>query len=240
VLVTALRRLRARLSGEEGFTLIELMTAMVIGMIIIFAAMTFLQRSFAASNEVADRTDAAQRGRIAMDDVTRQLGSQVCFSGTLPLISGSPTSMTFVTDLGDGTASPERHTLSFVAGSKGFNLTESDYSMTSVNGATPVTWSSTPVRTKTLIRNVAQDGSTPFFAYRGYDGTASSRSVALNSTLATADLDNVTQIVVTFTANPAHSSSSSKRGSVLSELVAVPQADPNLTDPNKTSVAATC
>jgi len=238
--MTVLRRIRTRLACEAGFTLTELLAAMVIGAIVVFAAFALVDRAFTATNEVTDRVDAAQRGRIAMDDVTRQLGSQVCFSGTLPLIAGSPTSITFVTDLSDGSVSPERHTLSFVAAGATFNLVETDYSMVSANGATPVVWSSSPVRNKTLLTGIAQDGATPFFQYLGYYAAAASKTTTLNSTLTSDDLDNVTQIAVSFSVRPAHASTANTRGSTLSERVAVPLADPNLTDPNKTAVTATC
>jgi prepilin-type N-terminal cleavage/methylation domain-containing protein len=238
--MTILRRIRARLAEEAGFTLTELLTAATIGSVVVFAAFGLVDRAFTATNVVQDRVDAAQRGRIAMDDVTRQLGSQVCFSGTLPLISGSPTSITFVTDFSDGSAKPERHTLSFVASGSTFDLQETDYTMTSANGATPVVWSATATRTKTLVSGVTQDGSTPFFRYFGYDAAAASKTSTLNSTLTADDLDNVTQIGVSFSVRPAHASTSNSRGSTLSERVAVPLADPNLTDPNKTTVTATC
>ena len=234
-----LRRMRARLASQAGYTLTELIAAMVIGSIVVFAALSLVDRSFVATNVVADRVDAAQRGRIAMDDVTRQIGSQVCFSGTLPLISGSPTAITFVTDLSDGSSSPARHTLSFVANGGTYNLVETDNTMTSANGATPVVWSSAAT-TKTLLTGIAQDGSTPFFQFFGYDAAAPSKSATLNSTLTPDDLDNVTQIGVSFSVKPAHASTTDSRGSTLSERVAVPVADPNLTDPNKTTVTATC
>jgi Tfp pilus assembly protein PilW len=234
-----LHRVGARLAGEAGFTLVELLTAMVIGMVVVFGAFTLMERSFVATNDVADRADAAQRGRIAMDAVTRQLRSQVCFSGQLPLLAGSPSSIDFVTDLGDGTTSPERHVLTFTSATNGYTLTETDYSMTSANGATPVTWG--PARTKTLLTGIARNGTTPFFQYLGYDATTDPPSVTtLNSTLVPDDFDNVTQIAVSFAVNPAHAQTRASRGSALSEQVAVPQADPNLTDQNKPTVSATC
>jgi len=239
MLVSLLRRAHARIAGEAGFTLVELLTAMVIGMIVVFAAFTLMGRSFSAATDVADRAEAAQRGRIAMDTVTRQLRSQVCVAGTLPLLSATASSVDFVTDLGDGTTSPERHVLTFTSGTNGYTLTETDYPMTSANGATPVTWGAP--KTKTLLTGAAQNGATPFFQYLGYDATTTPPSVTtLNSPVAATDFDTVTQIAVSFAVTPAHAQTRSARGSVLSEQVAVPQADPNLSDPNKPTVSATC
>jgi prepilin-type N-terminal cleavage/methylation domain-containing protein len=237
MLVSALARVRRRRAAEDGFTLVEMLVAMFIGTIVTFAALGLLTRTFVATNEVTDRTDAASRGRIAMDAVTRDLGSQVCFSGITPIIAGSDTSITFVSDLSDGSASPERHVLTFANGT----LTDAIYPMTSANGATPVVWAAAPRVTRTLLTGATQNGSTPFFQYLGYDGSTTPPSTpALNSPLLTADLDNVTQIVVSFAVQPAHASTSSIRGPVLTEQVGVPEADPNLTDPNKTTVSQTC
>jgi prepilin-type N-terminal cleavage/methylation domain-containing protein len=238
MLVSALVRLRRRLAAEDGFTLVEMLTAMTIGTIVTFAAVALLGRAFVATNEVSDRVDAAQRGRVAMDTVTRELGSMVCFSGITPIVAGSNSSITFVTDLGNGSVSPERHVLTFAANG---TLTDAVYAMTSVNGATPVTWAATPSSTRTLLTGGAQNATTPFFQYLGYDSSTSPPTTpALNSPLVTADLDNVTQIVVSFSVLPAHSSTSAIRGAALTEQVAVPEADPNLTDPNKTTVSQTC
>jgi Tfp pilus assembly protein PilW len=232
-------RARARLAGEAGFTLVELLTAMVVGMVVVFAAFALMERSFTATTDIADRADAAQRGRIAMDTVTRQLRSQVCFSGQLPLLAASQTSVDFVTDLGDGTTSPERHVLTFANAANGYTLTETDYPMTSANGALPVTWGSPT--TKTLLTGIAQNGATPFFQYLGYDDSTDPPSVStLNSPVAATDFGSVTQIAISFAVRPAHTQTRASRGSVLSEQVGVPQADPNLTDPNKDTVSATC
>jgi Tfp pilus assembly protein PilW len=239
MLVRLAARARARVAGEAGFTLVELLTAMVIGMVVVFAAFTLMERSFAATTDIADRADAAQRGRIAMNAVTRQVRSQVCFSGQLPLLAASQSSVDVVTDLGDGTTSPERHVLTFTNGANGYTLTETDYPMTSANGASPVTWG-TP-KTKTLLTGIAQNGTAPFFRYLGYDDTTDPPSVStLNSPVAAADFDSVTQIAISFAVKPAHAQTGAARGSALSEQVAVPQADPNLTDPNKPTVSATC
>ena len=69
---------RRRASDERGFTIIELMVAMSVGMVVLLAAFMLLDRSFTASGQIADRQEALQRGRQAMELITRQLRSQVC------------------------------------------------------------------------------------------------------------------------------------------------------------------
>ena len=56
-----------RLKSDEGFTLLELLVAMSIGTVVLMAAFTIMDRSVVVSNEVADRSEALQRGRITME-----------------------------------------------------------------------------------------------------------------------------------------------------------------------------
>jgi prepilin-type N-terminal cleavage/methylation domain-containing protein len=71
-------RRRVHASGERGFTLVEMLVAMSIGVVILLAAFTLLDRSFTTSAQIADRQEGLQRGRQAMELITRQLRSQVC------------------------------------------------------------------------------------------------------------------------------------------------------------------
>lgn len=250
--MTALARIRRRLASEAGFTLVEMLTAMVIGTVVVFAAFTFMERSFTASTDVADRVDAAQRGRVAMDAITRQLRSQVCVAAKLPLQAATATSATFTTDLTDGTPpkptdsppryGPEWRTLTFAPGAGGYTVTEQDYAMTAGPPlATTVTWASTPKRTTTLLTGAAQSGATPFLQYFGFDNSKTPPQFKeFTSPLSAADLSNVTQIRVTFVVRPAHTQSNANRGATLTDQITLPQADPNQTDPNKATVSPTC
>jgi prepilin-type N-terminal cleavage/methylation domain-containing protein len=242
--VQLITRLRARLAAEAGFTLVEMLTAMVIGTVVLFAAFTFMERSFDASAEISDRVDAAQRGRTAMDATIRQLRSQVCVAAKLPLQSASATSVTFTTDLTDGSQplKTERRTLTFAPATKGYALTEQDLAMTAGPPTSPtVTWATSPKRSVTLISGVAQDGSTPFLQYFGWDNsTTPAQFKELTSPVAAADLSDVTQIRVTFAVSPEHGLSPGSRGATLTDQITLPQADPNQGDPTKTSVSPTC
>jgi Tfp pilus assembly protein PilV len=242
--MTALARVRARLAGEAGFTLVELLTAMVIGMVVVFAAFALMERSFSASTQVADRVDAIARGRTAMDDVTRQLRSQVCVAAKLPLLSATATSATFTTDLTDGSQplKTERRTLTFAPAANGWSLTEQDHAMTAgPPTSSTVAWASTPTRSVSLITGIAPDGTTPFLQYFGYDNTKTPPEYKeFTSPLSAADLQNVTQIRVSFAVAPEHSSTSASRKATLTDQVVLPQADPNQGDPNKTTMAPAC
>ena len=100
--------------NQAGFALTELIVAMTVGLIILLAAFLLLDRAHGASNEIADRQDAVQRGRQAMELLTRQIRSQVCLGGfEEPITDGTNNSVTFYADLTDGSKNVERRTITF-------------------------------------------------------------------------------------------------------------------------------
>src|SRR5262245_26341607 len=100
-----MRDLRRRASDESGFTLIELLAGMMVGLIVLMAAFMLVDHATEASQAIANRQDAVQRGRIAMERVTRQLRSQVCLGEeTEPITAGNANSVTFFADLKIGRA----------------------------------------------------------------------------------------------------------------------------------------
>ena len=117
-----MRAARARLAAEDGFTLTELMVACAVGMIVILAATNLLDSSGRASGSVLDRVDGNQRGRVAMEQITQRLRSQVCpVDGATPVLYGDGNQVTFYADLStrtDGLFQPEVRRLRFVPSSK--------------------------------------------------------------------------------------------------------------------------
>ena len=101
-------RVRARLRCQRGFTLIEMVVACFTGMIVLLALLNLLDSAQTASSRTIARVDGTQRGRVAMEQVTQRLRSQICLGAALPLITtdaASPTdanSITFYSDLGNG------------------------------------------------------------------------------------------------------------------------------------------
>jgi len=97
-------------------TLIELMIGMSIALVVIFASFAVLERATSASHEIADRQDAIQRGRLAMEMITRQLRSQVCLGETAePISYGDGSTVTFYADLSDGSRNVTRRRLTYLA-----------------------------------------------------------------------------------------------------------------------------
>jgi prepilin-type N-terminal cleavage/methylation domain-containing protein len=211
---------RPGFSDERGFTLTELLTAMLIGMIVLLAAFMVLDRSFSASGQIADRSDALQRGRQAMDLMTRQLRSQVCLGKTnAPIVSGSDTSVSFYGDLSDGSTNVQRRTLSWDSTTK--RITQSI--VPGVGTYPSLTFTGTATNT-VLLTNVEQilDGSTPraMFRYYGYvPGTTNGTLEPLASPLSTANLSRVAVIKVGFRTFPFKSMTNDSNSVVLEDDV---------------------
>jgi prepilin-type N-terminal cleavage/methylation domain-containing protein len=213
---------RPRVRDEGGFTLIELLTAISIGLIILFAAFAVLDRTISASGQIADRSEALQRGRQAMQLITRQIRSQVCVGTTTPIVSGTDTSVSFYADLTDGTpANPiKQRTLSY----SGITDTITE-TVTPSTGTYPILTfagpTSTPLLTK-VKQILESDGTTlrPIFRYYGYQtGTTNGTLVQLSVPLSPTDLKRVALIKVGFRSFALRPISNDKDSTVLEDDV---------------------
>jgi prepilin-type N-terminal cleavage/methylation domain-containing protein len=68
-----LRRRIQRADGEAGFTLVELVVTMAVMSIVATAMMAVALRSFTTTNTITNRRDVLTDGRIAIDQMTKQL-----------------------------------------------------------------------------------------------------------------------------------------------------------------------
>jgi len=103
----------ARLRQEEGFTLMEVLMATLVGFVVLAATMGLLESTVKLNTGVMGKTDAMQRGRLAMDKITQQLRSQVCLDLDNPAIPLGATndSVTFYADYSwDGKTAPVKRT----------------------------------------------------------------------------------------------------------------------------------
>jgi prepilin-type N-terminal cleavage/methylation domain-containing protein len=217
---------RPRISDERGFSLPELLVAMAIGMVVLLASFMVLDRSFTASGQIADRTEALQRGRLAMNLITRQLRSQVCVGTTVPVVAGTNTSVTFYADLSDGSTPIKRRTLDFDPVTK--TITES---VVTGAGTYPALTFTTAPKTVPLLTKVEQitDGTTarPIFRYYGYvAGTTTGALEQLAAPLSSANLKRVALIKVGFRAFADRSITNDKDSAVLEDDVYVRVAVP--------------
>ncbi len=123
-----------RLHTEDGFTLPELLTAMAIAMIVSLATFALVETVMKRSGEVGARVETTATARTAMDQLTRQLRSQVCAKrpemGTARSIdSASPTAFSVFTDFTNENAgggvmpAPDLRTVTWDAAAKLFTET---------------------------------------------------------------------------------------------------------------------
>jgi prepilin-type N-terminal cleavage/methylation domain-containing protein len=121
-------RMIERLRREEGgFTLIELMVGISVGLIVLFAAFNLIDSTSKATQKVDDRVDTTQRGRLAMGHITQSLRSRVCLEANDPTNNYADDSTTsviyadsnivlFYADLGDENFRPDLILFWYVAG----------------------------------------------------------------------------------------------------------------------------
>jgi prepilin-type N-terminal cleavage/methylation domain-containing protein len=217
---------RPRLSDERGFSLPELLVAMFIGMIILLAAFMLLDRSFSASGQIADRSEALQRGRLTMNLITRQLRSQVCVGNTVPMVAASDTSVTFYGDLSDGSVPIKKRTLSYDPTTD--TITES---VITGSGVYPALTFTSAATSAPLLTNVEQimDGAVarPIFRYWGYKvGGAPGELEPLTAPLSAANLKRVALIKIGYRAFAARTVNVDKDSAVLEDDVYVRVASP--------------
>lgn len=112
-------RLRTLRSDESGFTLVELVTAMAIGLALLMAAFLLLDRATAVSQEIANRQEALQRGRQAMETIVRDLRSQVCLGDEKePITYADGNRVTFYIDTSDGSKQVHQRSIRYDAVTK--------------------------------------------------------------------------------------------------------------------------
>jgi prepilin-type N-terminal cleavage/methylation domain-containing protein len=186
---------------QDGFTLIELIVSLAIGTVIVLASYSLLDLAGVQAVKVTDRVDSAQRGRQALDAITRQLRSQVCLqNGTSAITDGQDSSITFYTFTGAGAYSPELHNISWSASTR--SIVEQDY----VGTGTPpsMTFPTVPTHATTLLTDVTQAGGAPIFTYYTWPATGQVLpTLKLTAPLSAPDLLKAVRVLVQFKTFPA-------------------------------------
>jgi prepilin-type N-terminal cleavage/methylation domain-containing protein len=228
--MTVLRRLR---DDEGGFSLTELLAAMAIGSLVLWAAMQVFVTGIQGSSKVGDRVEAAQRGRLAMDRITTVLNAQVCLdSATPPISTGADQSVTFTANLGRVDADPVRYVLRYDSAAK--RLIEDQYTPNvDVNGV--VTYAGTPSRSRTLATGVVPERvagtQQPMFRYYQFNADGTINTTPLGTPLMAANLTKVVRVGIAFQAVPERTNNEDARGTTLEGQATLGSADPN--DPTK-------
>jgi prepilin-type N-terminal cleavage/methylation domain-containing protein len=222
------RRLNRLRSDESGFTLIELLVAMTIGLTILFAAFLLLDRATAVSQELANRQDALQRGRQAMETIVRDLRSQVCLGDeTEPITVAENNKVTFYVDLSDGSTAVGQRTIRYDTTSK--NLYEDLYVGT---GVYPDLVFGAPSQTRLLVSGIQPivDAGVPRPILRYYafnPGGAAGDLTQLNTPLVPNDAIRTVMVKVGFTVMPDRVTPKSTEATTLESDIYVRLADPS-------------
>jgi hypothetical protein len=225
----------SRLRSDAGVTLVELLVAMVIGTGTLLAVFAVLDTSVKQSNAVAGRVNATQRGRLAIDTMTRQLRSQVCFSPTVPaLVSGTDNSVKFHADLSDGTRLIEQRELLYDPVKRTIN--ERTWAGSLILGV--VTFP-TLTKNRQLISEIttrpAPDAA--IFRYYAYNTAVPPRPIIqLPTPLSATDLARTARIDVGFVTLPPNARPAPAASVTLQNEIYVRVADPN--DPAPTPTCA--
>jgi Tfp pilus assembly protein PilW len=223
-----------RLRAEDGFSLIELLTSMIIGIVIIFAAFGLIDNSVRVNANVGGRTDATARGRAGMDEITRALRSAVCANNTPPITAATPTQVVFTADLSDGTRLPDQRTFTYSAAAD--TITESVVAGSGTVNA--VQFVATPKTTTVLTDSDPDPATTPagaVFTYWRFNPNSSGQTlVSLGSTVAAADLPRIARIDIAYVTRPARVSTIDARAANVEDSVVLRSVDPETSDPKTT------
>jgi len=216
-----------RLRSQAGFSLVELLAAMVIGMATLLAAFSLIDTTTSRTAQVTGRTDANQRGRIALDAMTRELRSQVCVNKNVPIISGDGNSVQFMADL-SGTGASDLRTLTFSPTARTITQTVQPGS-----GGEPFRAFTGAIKTTVLLTDVVAEPAKPVFSYwADTAGTGGSQVQQLATIpLPATDLKRVARIDISFVARPANATSTGTWSSTLEDSVTVRAVDANNANP---------
>jgi type II secretory pathway pseudopilin PulG len=232
-----------RVRAQEGFTLPEVLVAATVGFIVLAATMGLLTSTLNLGTGLSAKTDAMQRGRVALDNITQQLRSQVCLNRDNPAVlahnaNGAVTTdraVTFYADFSDGSdgTMPHKRRLEFDPTTKSIRA----FSYTStLDPPTATSWPASPSRSSVVLENVALQGAAkPFLTYWAYQRVAGQPSPVyepLTPPLDSAEAARVARIDVAFAALPTGVRDADRHKVNMTDRVLVRHADPNLKVPD--------
>jgi len=206
---------RVDLRSERGFTLIELMIAMSLGIVVSTALMAVVIVSIHFSSSNQDRIDANDQGRIAMQRIVQALDSSCIAATTPPIVGGATnnaTSITFYSNTGSTTPDsptiePSEVTVSLTGGA----LVMQTATWKTGTGAS--SWTFNSPTSYTLLAHAAQTGgTTPVFQYFGYGSGGAMSTTAYGVPLSAANAATTAMVEINFQALPSDNYTANNRG----------------------------
>ena len=220
--MSLLSRLRR---DERGFTLIEMLASLAIGMVVLFAVLGLMTTMVSSSAGSRGRMQAVREGRLTIDRIGQELRLASCPDSGTAIISAADDSVSFYVARPQANYQldpvVERHTLTF-------DPTKGTIALSVSSGTgTPPTWSATPTRQSVLGSRLARVGTTPIFQYLAYNAPDAPATSVLTAPVAA--LSDVAQVRVTFNALPDYGDAV-KAGSNFQTTVLLRTDDPTDTD----------
>jgi type II secretory pathway pseudopilin PulG len=227
------------LRNEEGFTLMEVIVAMTIGIVLLGSTLTLLESTIKLNTGVLAKTDAMQRGRIAMDTVTQQLRSQVCFDiNTSAIAAGSDADeVTFFSDFSADAQPPIKRTIEITG--NGIVSERYDPPKPTPNPFTPASYPASPTASNLVLENARLQWDPvakkpvdffKYYAYREQNGLLQATE-ELTPPLDAAEAARAARIEINYVSLPT-GSSDGKKAVNLSDQVMARHSDPNLAVPD--------
>ncbi|HSS41561.1 MAG TPA: hypothetical protein VLK37_03320 [Solirubrobacterales bacterium] len=187
------------IGNEDGYTMIELMTALAAG-VVVFAGLTLvIMATMHQSTRTQNRVHATQEARLVVQKVVTEMHSACVAAEVAPVQPNSnANAVAYVYQTGSGAAlTPVLHEVVL----SGSSLNMLTYPATS--GSTPSwTFSTTASATKTLMTNVAPVSTgAPVFSYYAYGSNGIVSSTPLTTPLSTTDAAKTVQVNVALKVN---------------------------------------
>lgn len=212
---------------EQGFTLVEMLVTLAVGMVVMMAILGLLDMSLRSSATSLGRSQAVREGRGAIDRVGQEIRLASCPDTGPAVLAASGTSISYYVrrPLADyrQPLAVERHTLTYDAARGTITLT-----VTPGTGV-PAVWAATPSRTTVLGSGLSQTGATAIFQYLGYTAPNSPTTAVIAAPVTGAALSTIAQVRVTFTALGAYPSAAGGSSRFASDI-ALRTDDPSDTD----------
>lgn len=218
---------RFAIRREDGTTLIELLVAMVVGIIVLSGILAVVQVTTNANSRVTARVYADQTARPVLTRILDELHSTCVGPSVAPVLSGSDgSSISFLHQTGsDPAVVPVKRTISL----SGTTITESVYNNTKTlagGGSTPpYTFQATASSTRQQLTGATAasvgGADVPLFRYYGYgsNGVISTTpmSTPLSSSTSAANYaGKVVKVGVAFSVTPAKNTVATDAGAKVS------------------------
>jgi prepilin-type N-terminal cleavage/methylation domain-containing protein len=238
--VRLIRRLR---SDDAGFSMVELLVAMALGSIVLTALMTIVINGTGSVIATHNRTEAAQRGRQAMDRVVTLLNSQTCVvvdasNSQPPILQGTDTSVSFYANVGVVDSTPLIYRLRYDAPTK--RLWEEQYLPVTDKVTGTITYPSypaSPVSSRLVGEYLAPKSvGWPIFQYNQFVTTEGPTLGMIHGTPLTTPLTAqgklaAVRITTSFVAQPEKTGSNEPRATAIESSATVGSA--NAGEPSK-------